>query len=138
MSILNLFIKYVSLNVLGMIGLSCYILADTFFVARGIGADGLTALNIAIPIFNFINGLGLMLAMGSATKYAILKTQNKNDEANTVFTNALIYILIISLIFISIGILFTKNIRRSSNFSTFHKNLMSYFVRIINYIFKCF
>lgn len=39
MSILNLFIKYVSLNVLGMIGLSCYILADTFFVARGIGAD---------------------------------------------------------------------------------------------------
>ena len=110
MSILNLFIKYVSLNVLGMIGLSCYILADTFFVARGIGADGLTALNIAIPIFNFINGLGLMLAMGSATKYAILKTQNKNDEANTVFTNALIYILIISLIFISIGILFTKNI----------------------------
>ena len=28
--ILNDFIKYASLNVLGMIGLSCYILADTF------------------------------------------------------------------------------------------------------------
>ena len=51
MNIFNLFIKYVSLNILGMIGLSCYILADTFFVARGIGTDGLTALNIAIPIF---------------------------------------------------------------------------------------
>ena len=88
MNVLNMFIKYVSLNILGMIGLSCYILADTFFVARGIGADGLTALNIAIPIFNFVNGLGLMIGMGSATKYAILKTQNR--EANTVFTNALI------------------------------------------------
>ena len=32
-----LFVKYVSANVLGMIGYSCYILADTFFVARGIG-----------------------------------------------------------------------------------------------------
>ena len=26
--------KYVTMNVLGMIGISCYILADTFFVAR--------------------------------------------------------------------------------------------------------
>ena len=109
-NILHLFIKYVSLNVLGMIGLSCYILADTFFVARGIGSDGLTALNIAIPIFNFVNGIGLMLGMGSATKYAILKAQNKNNEANIVFTNSLIYILIISVLFITLSILFTSHI----------------------------
>lgn len=109
-NIFYLFIKYVSLNVLGMIGLSCYILADTFFVARGIGSDGLTALNIAIPIFNFVNGIGLMLGMGSATKYAILKAQNKNDEANIIFTNSLIYILIISILFIVISILFTSHI----------------------------
>ena len=42
------FARYASLNVLGMIGVSCYILADTFFVAKGMGADGVTALNIAI------------------------------------------------------------------------------------------
>ena len=28
---LNEFLKYTSLNILGMLGLSCYILADTFF-----------------------------------------------------------------------------------------------------------
>lgn len=28
------YIKYTSLNVMGMIGLSCYILADTFFVSK--------------------------------------------------------------------------------------------------------
>ena len=33
-TILNDFIKYASLNVLGMIGLSCYILADTFFISE--------------------------------------------------------------------------------------------------------
>ena len=110
MNIFNLFIKYVSLNILGMIGLSCYILADTFFVARGIGADGLTALNIAIPIYNFINGLGLMIGMGSATKYAILKTQSKNNEANIVFTNALIYVFSLYLFFIIIALFFTKDI----------------------------
>ena len=52
------FAKYTSLNVLGMIGLSCYILADTFFVSKALGANGLAALNLAIPIYSFINGSG--------------------------------------------------------------------------------
>ena len=47
-SILGQFAKYTSLNVAGMIGLSCYILADTFFISKGLGADGLAALNLAI------------------------------------------------------------------------------------------
>ena len=110
MNILNLFIKYVSLNIIGMIGLSCYILADTFFVARGTGSEGLAALNIAIPIYNFVNGFGLMIGMGSATKYAILKTQNKNHEANIVFSNALIYVLIFSALFIITAAFFTEKI----------------------------
>ena len=56
MNVLSKFCRYVSANVMGMIGLSCYILADTFFIANAIGADGLTALNIAIPVYNLING----------------------------------------------------------------------------------
>ena len=35
------FARYASMNVLGMLGLSCYILADTFFISKGLGADGL-------------------------------------------------------------------------------------------------
>ena len=42
--------QYVILNICGMIGLSCYILADTFFISNGLGANGLTALNLAIPV----------------------------------------------------------------------------------------
>ena len=110
MNILNLFVKYVSLNILGMIGLSCYILADAFFVARGTGSEGLAALNIAIPIYNFINGIGLMIGMGSATKYAILKTQNRNHEANIIFSNALIYIVIFAALFIITAAFFTGKI----------------------------
>ena len=65
---LNEFLKYTSLNILGMLGLSCYILADTFFVSKGLGTDGLTALNLAIPIYSFIHGSGLMIGMGAGTK----------------------------------------------------------------------
>ena len=73
MSCFKVFLKYSSLNVLGMLGLSFYILADTFFVSRALGADGLTALNLAIPVYSFINGSGLMLGIGGGTKYSILK-----------------------------------------------------------------
>ena len=71
----RLFAKYSSLNILGMLGLSCYILADTFFVAKGLGANGLTALNLAIPVYSFIHGSGLMIGMGGATHYSIEKIQ---------------------------------------------------------------
>ena len=71
------FIKYVSLNIVGMLGISFYILADTFFIARGVGEDGLTALNLAIPVYNFAHGCALMFGMGGATKYSIYKSQGK-------------------------------------------------------------
>ena len=61
-SCLGEFMRYTSLNVLGMIGLSCYILADTFFIARGLGSDGLAALNIAIPVYSFVHGCGMTVS----------------------------------------------------------------------------
>ncbi len=53
------FIRYVTLNVSGMIGLSCYILADTYFVSKALGTRGLAALNLAISIYSVINATGL-------------------------------------------------------------------------------
>ena len=49
---LKQFIKYVTLSTLGSLGVSCYILADTFFISKGLGTNGLAALNIAIPVYN--------------------------------------------------------------------------------------
>ena len=65
------FRRYAAPGVLGMIGISCYILADTFFVAKGTGSLGLAALNIAIPAYNLMNGLGLMVGVGGATHYSL-------------------------------------------------------------------
>lgn len=85
-NVLPKFCRYVSANVLGMIGLSCYILADTFFIANAIGADALAALNIAIPVFNLINAAGLMTGVGGGTRYAILRAQKENQSANRLFS----------------------------------------------------
>ena len=106
------FARYASLNVLGMLGLSCYILADTFFISLGLGADGLAALNLAIPIYSFINGSGLMIGMGGGTRYSILKSQNSHEEANRAFTNVLYLAVIPALCFFLIGLFFPGTIAR--------------------------
>lgn len=95
-NIIKDFSKYVSLNILGSLGVSFYILADTFFISKAIGANGLTALNFAIVIFSLIFGFGLMVGMGSAIRFSI---STKKDKAkDTSFTYALIWWLIASVV----------------------------------------
>lgn len=109
-SILKNFTKYSLSNVLGMVGLSCYILADTFFIANGVGADGLAALNLAIPIYSFIHGCALMLGIGGVTKYSIYKSQNLEHKANSIFTNTIYLALLISLLFMTLGYFYSEGI----------------------------
>ena len=99
------FLKYSSLNVLGMIALSCYILADTFFVSKSLGADGLAALNLAIPVYSFINGSGLMIGMGGGIKYSIAKSQGAAQRADQTFTNSAVLTAVIAACFFLTGLL---------------------------------
>jgi len=98
------FLKYTTLSILGTMGISCYILADTFFVAQGLGTEGLAALNLAIPVYNFIYGTALMLGMGGAIKFAILKSQGNQNQINTVYTNTIYLAVIFSAVFMLLGI----------------------------------
>lgn len=106
------FLKYVSMNVAGMIGLSCYILADTFFISQGIGPDGLTALNIALPVFNVMNGAGLMIGMGGAARFSILKASGDRKKAGGVFTSCFCFALAVSVFFVLCGLFFSENTAR--------------------------
>ena len=98
------FARYCSLNILGMAALSCYVLADTFFVANGLGPDGLAALNLAIPIYSFIQGCGLMLGMGGATRFSILRHQGRTGETDAVFSHTLVMAAVTAALFLLVGL----------------------------------
>ncbi len=97
------YVKYTSLNVLGMLGLSCYILADTYFVAKGLGSSGLAALNLAIPVYSFIHGIGLMLGMGGATWFSIFKSQGAKRRKDQVFSYTVVLSCCFALLFVLAG-----------------------------------
>lgn len=96
------FIKYVSQNILGMIGMSAYILADTFFISQAEGARGITALNLVLPLYSLIFAIGSMTGVGAATKFSIQRARG-HEDADDFFSNAIIFALGISVIFVLLG-----------------------------------
>lgn len=93
------FLKYVSFNIFGQMAYSCYTLADTFFVSANLGANGLTALNLAFPVFCFMNGTGLMIGMGAGIRYSLLRSRGDSQKTDHVFTNAVYMAVFFAVIF---------------------------------------
>ncbi len=108
--VLKQFCRYTFFGVLGMLGLSAYIIADTFFVSKGLGTKGLTALNLAIPVYSFIHGTGLLLGIGGATKYAIYKGQKNKKQMNIIFTNTFYSMIFFGLLFMLVGFWLSKRL----------------------------
>lgn len=105
------FSRYVSQNIFGMIGISFYILADTFFISRAVGADGITALNLVLPIYSLIFAFGAMIGVGSAIRFSIASGQ-QDTSSDGFFTNAIFWGTIIGFVFGVAGFFFPDEIVR--------------------------
>lgn len=99
---LQRFSKYVFQSVAGMVGVSVYVLADTFFISVYAGADGLAVLNLILPVYGLIYAIGSMIGIGSATRYGISKA--KGEKADHYFTQAVAWSVLISIPFVLLGI----------------------------------
>ena len=109
MTIGKKYAKYVSQNILGMLGISLYILADTFFISMAKGADGITALNLVLPLYSIIYALGAMIGVGAAIRFAIMKAKGE-ESADFRFFNAFFFACVISIPFMLAGILIPDKI----------------------------
>lgn len=109
MSLNKQFARYVSQNILGMMGVSLYILADTFFISMAEGTDGITALNLVLPLYAVIYAIGAMVGVGSAIRYSISKAQGEED-AKKYFASAILWVLILSVPFMLVGGMFPATI----------------------------
>lgn len=103
--------RYIAPNILAMLGTSCYVLADTFFVSVAKGADGITALNLALPIYGIMFAIGSMTGIGSATRYSICRHLGRKD-AQDYFSNSIIWTTLISLLVVLVGIFYPDGVMR--------------------------
>lgn len=103
------FAKYASLNTLAMMGVSFYVLADTFFISLAEGENGLAALNLVLPVYSLLFALGAMTGVGSATRFSILRARGES-KAQRCFANAVEFALMIGAVISLVGGFFPQKI----------------------------
>ena len=99
-----LFRKLLIPTLLGTISISAVTAIDGIFVGHGVGADGVAAVNIVVPIYQIISGLGLMIGAGCSVVASIhLSRQNTkvaqlNISQAIILTSLLTFLLCISVL----------------------------------------
>ena len=100
---------YLFPNMLAMLGISLYIIVDTYFIAAYAGTNGITALNLIIPVFSVIFAIGGMLGNGAATAFS-LERATPGGKAEDYFSAAVITDIIVSVPFVILGVFFSEEV----------------------------
>lgn len=98
----KLLIKFAIPTMLSLLVMELYNMVDTIFVGSTIGAVGIGALTIALPIQKLITSTGLMMAVGTSTAVSRNLGGKKYENLRKIILNSLI---LTSLILISLCVL---------------------------------
>ena len=74
------YVSYLIPTIVGMLTNSVYCIVDVMFVGLCIGAQGLAAFNIAMPVYTIYSSLGLMLGVGGAVTISVLIGKGKKGQ----------------------------------------------------------
>lgn len=97
------FFKLALPSIIGMLIVSMQMMIDGFFIANSVGASGLAAVNLSMPLVNFFMSVSMMICAGVAVYTSIELGRNNKEKANEIFS----FILLTYLIIIGISGLFT-------------------------------
>lgn len=83
-----LFRKILIPTLLGTISISAVTAIDGIFIGHGVGADGVAAVNIVVPIYQLISGIGLMVGAGCSVVASIHLSKRNLKVARLSVTQA--------------------------------------------------
>ena len=83
-----LFRKMFFPTLVGMLFMSAQTLIDGILVGRGVGADGIAAVNIVAPIWMVVTGLGLMFGIGASVVASMHLANDNQKAARIILTQA--------------------------------------------------
>ena len=86
----RLFRKLLLPTLLGTLSIAAVTAIDGIFIGHGVGADGVAAVNIAVPIYQIMSGIGLMVGVGCSVAASIHLSQGKAKVARYNVTQAIV------------------------------------------------
>lgn len=94
----KVFFHYLIPAVCSTLVTSVYLLVDTLIIGQGVGALGISALNIFMPFFLLFNGIGLLFGIGSGILISAEDGMGNKKKANQYFITGFISILTVAII----------------------------------------
>lgn len=125
------FYRFTLPSLASMIVYSLYTMVDGFFVAHYNGAIALASVNLAMPIVNSFFALGILFAIGSQARCAVLLGQGKTEEASRHFTQSFIAAACSGVMMAILGLSFLPQITRLLGAGPWHFDLVSGYLRIV-------
>lgn len=107
---IGILFRYIVPAVGGLFVTYLYNVVDGIFVGQGVGAQALGAVNIGVPFITFVVAAAAMFPMGGATVVAIRMGREDKEGANRAFMTALSLTALLSLLLMTAGMAFTKEI----------------------------
>lgn len=95
----RLFLSYLIPSISATLVTSIYILADTMMIGKGVGAVGIAALNLLLPIFSVYIGTGILFGVGGSVLFSVSKGRGEEEKAREYFTASVILAVLASLLY---------------------------------------
>lgn len=108
----KIFWSYAIPSIFAMLAQSTAGLVDSVFIGRYIGADGLSAITLIMPIIMLLGGIGTMIGIGGTTLAGIHKGKGNLEKSNNYFNITMV--LLSGVAIIATIILFTMSGKISS------------------------
>ena len=95
---------------IGILVMSVYGIVDTIFVGRWVGAYGIGAITVVMPITFLISSIGMSIGVGGASIISRAFGENNDEKAYKVFGNQMMLTLTLALSVVALGYYFQDGI----------------------------
>ena len=106
------FIRFASATMVSQMVFSLYSMVDGLMVSVGVNEYAMSAVNLAIPFTNALFSIAVLFAVGSSTLVAIYLAQERRHEANTLFSQNFVTLLVLGAVITALALLFLEPFAR--------------------------
>lgn len=130
-----LFRKMLVPTLLGTVCLSAVTAIDGILVGHGVGSGGVAAVNIVVPIYQIMSGLGLMIGAGCSVAASIHQSRQNLKAARLNISQAIILSSLLVLMLTAVVLSFPAQVARMLGSS---ETLMPQVLDYLRWIMPCF
>ncbi len=103
--VLNLIIKFSVPAIIGMLVNALYNVVDRIYIGHGVGSLGIGGTTIAFPVMLIMMAFSMLIGIGANSLVSIRLGENKKEEAEGIFGNALVLLILSSVILTVVGLI---------------------------------